>query len=286
MPVTLASVVYSAACCPLLGMLFCVGWSIAFDFADTTWTHCVVPNILPSIRCPLLLHLSGSVVCNGRFAPSAAIGDKRPQRYAWMMATALSIIQRTGVGFVYHASFAPHVARGPVLWRVVNVVALAAHTLENVGVFLLSFVTSKDNFAVHALGFSLFGVCAAVNVVCRLALSARQPTCPTLRAKTGLVAINLGSVLAAGYFYWRHNAYCEPYVYSCFALCEYVVVLSNIAFHALLPKVWSSPVGVFLAAQFIDDMCLLGFAGSASPFIHVAEHVKAAQFLEPGHENQ
>lgn len=37
--------------------------------------------------------------------------------------------------------------------------------------------------------------------------------------------------LTAVYTFFRHEWYCETGVYSIFALCEYLVVFSNIAFH-------------------------------------------------------
>ena len=56
------------------------------------------------------------------------------------------------------------------------------------------------------------------------------------------------SIVISLYFYWRHNAYCEPGIYSggssepllalmtftllVFSLCEYIVILSNMAYHA------------------------------------------------------
>ena len=43
-----------------------------------------------------------------------------------------------------------------------------------------------------------------------------------------------GSMSTAAYLYWRHNAYCEPGVYTLFALAEYVFIAANIAFHSTL----------------------------------------------------
>lgn len=43
-----------------------------------------------------------------------------------------------------------------------------------------------------------------------------------------------GTVIAGGLmclFYWWHNTYCDPYIYSFFGICEYLLVLFNIAFH-------------------------------------------------------
>lgn len=45
--------------------------------------------------------------------------------------------------------------------------------------------------------------------------------------------LNLFMMISATYFFFRHNSHCEPYVYTLFALSEYIIVLSNIYFHSL-----------------------------------------------------
>lgn len=42
---------------------------------------------------------------------------------------------------------------------------------------------------------------------------------------------NIIAGLFAVFFYYRHNWYCEPGIYTLFAFSEYVVVISNILFH-------------------------------------------------------
>ena len=41
------------------------------------------------------------------------------------------------------------------------------------------------------------------------------------------------ATLVMVYFYYRHNTYCEPYMYSFFCLSEYSMVLINMAHHIL-----------------------------------------------------
>lgn len=87
-------------------------------------------------------------------------------------------------------------------------------------------------------------------ITCILQSRYRSKDRISLRWKKRLVVVNVVFILLAGYFFIRHNSHCEPYgknkdtisfiyrifficfaVYSLFALSEYIVVLTNMAFH-------------------------------------------------------
>lgn len=51
------------------------------------------------------------------------------------------------------------------------------------------------------------------------------------KLKQNIFIIYNVSMFLSLYFFVRHNTYCEPFVYSMFSVCEYVTVLTNIAFH-------------------------------------------------------
>ena len=55
----------------------------------------------------------------------------------------------------------------------------------------------------------------------------------SIQYKRALVKITVVSAALALYFYWRHNEYCEPFVYSFFAMSEYSIVLCNMIYHGL-----------------------------------------------------
>lgn len=56
---------------PFFGLLFCVVWSVIYDFERATFTHCQVYNVLPSL--------------------SAAIGSFSPQKEVWQWAVGLQV---------------------------------------------------------------------------------------------------------------------------------------------------------------------------------------------------
>lgn len=65
----------------LFGFVFCIVWSIAYNFEETTKTHCDVFNFLPSI--------------------SAAIGSYAPQKYVWRISIFTHVIPRFFIPVLY-----------------------------------------------------------------------------------------------------------------------------------------------------------------------------------------
>ena len=53
----------------------------------------------------------------------------------------------------------------------------------------------------------------------------------SLALKRRILKSNFIAIPALVYFYWRHNTYCEPYIYTMFCFVEYLIVLMNIVYH-------------------------------------------------------
>ncbi|XP_042239073.1 post-GPI attachment to proteins factor 2-like isoform X3 [Homarus americanus] len=133
--------------------------------------------------------------------------------------------------FNFDLSTATHCGNAVKVTTLLNVV-------ENVALLSLSFVSSKENYDVHKVSFILFMVCSELYMVLTCLLlkdNARRFTTPLERLafvkKKQLMTANLASFVIALYFFYRHNKYCEPGMYSVFAFMEYIVVLTNMAFH-------------------------------------------------------
>ena len=114
--------------------------------------------------------------------------------------------------------------------------------VENLSLLGLSFVPSSDVFELHEAFFITFMGTSMISMV--LTMFYLYPHCG-FQARSGderkaigykkkLVKTSLGAAVLALYFYWRHNEYCEPYVYSFFGLFEYVIVLCNIGYHGMV----------------------------------------------------
>ncbi|KAL2749001.1 post-GPI attachment to proteins factor 2-like isoform X1 [Vespula maculifrons] len=201
---------------PLFAFIFCVIWSVLYNFEHATATHCKVYNFLPSV--------------------SATIGHYRPQKDIWKLAIATQVITRTLVLIMYYRYYKEHVYK----WaRYISNIVLAAYIVENLSLVTLSFWSSDSNYVFHKVSFITFLIMSSIYMplsyfvmknCCNVSRDFSETT--SIRWKWRAMMSNVLSILLASYFFYRHNKYCEPLVYSMFALSEYVVVLSNMMFHS------------------------------------------------------
>lgn len=108
---------------PLFAFLFCVVWSVLYDFERSTMTHCAVTNLLPSI--------------------SAAIGNYQPQRFVWQAAVLLSVGPRLWITGNYVLLYGSSIRRSR---RMAAYVACCLNAVENLALVGLSLFTSSDDY--------------------------------------------------------------------------------------------------------------------------------------------
>ncbi|KAL3266964.1 hypothetical protein HHI36_011113 [Cryptolaemus montrouzieri] len=195
---------------PLCAFIFCIIYSVLFHFESATSTHCHVYNVLPSI--------------------SAAIGNFSPQREVWQTAIMLQSVPRFYIAVIYlqfhHAMAYPRDA-----WM--GNFAFLLNVTENISLIILSFWTSSRHYTVHEKAFITFILMSEFHMLLTCIMQSRfkRHNRRSLKWKRRLFLTNVSCIILGAYCYMRHNSLCEPYMYSLFAFAEYVVVLTNMAFH-------------------------------------------------------
>ncbi|KAL9973904.1 hypothetical protein ACROYT_G020412 [Oculina patagonica] len=228
-PIVSASVeCFSVFICslPLLSFASCVLIAVVWHFDKTTRTHCKVPNYLPSI--------------------SAAIGGYMPEKFIWRVGIALHCLPRILImPYALHKHYKSTQAgrryNSTTWWFApLNLFNSFLHLVENGALITLTYISSTDNFDIHEGSFIVFIACSIVFMLlsCILyRLTATQPMSDKehtlFTRKLGVMSFNCCSFGLAVYFYFRHNWYCEPLMYTLFALAEYCTIVSNITFHWL-----------------------------------------------------
>ncbi|XP_072171415.1 post-GPI attachment to proteins factor 2-like [Diadema setosum] len=224
----------------LVGFLTSVVCAVVFNFKSTTSTHCGVDNYLPSI--------------------SAAIA-KPPSSYIWRLSITLCASQRLFTIVCHYAMYTSiPLNRCQYQW-LINL-STAFELIENLSLIGLTCVSSVENHHIHEICFVVFQASSMLFmlVMCMLHnLALNQGTAPTrteyrsFMRQVSFFVTNVVAFTTALYFYYRHNQYCEPGVYTIFAFLEYVVVLSNIGFHFMVTSNFGDRVikfGVWEKVQF------------------------------------
>ncbi|KAL5012229.1 hypothetical protein ScPMuIL_010780 [Solemya velum] len=185
---------------PIFATVFCITWSIIFDFEASTATHCRVKNYLPSI--------------------SAAIGGFTPQRYVWRICIGLHCSPRIMIALAYYNYHTQvHVGTKNSLYEKLATLCSLLHILENMSLVLLTYISSTENHGVHENSFIVFIVSSQLYmvltcVVCRWGMhSSRRPTekeKKSLTVKYTMCIFNIAIFLVGVIFFFRHNRYCEP----------------------------------------------------------------------------
>jgi len=206
--------------CACASFIFCLLYSFIFHFEEVTSTHCNVWNGAPSV--------------------SSSIGSNAPQRYVWSLVMALHTGPKLLLCAMYHSV---NTARDQ--FRLLGTFNSFLSFLELISLLMVSVVPSIELYDLHifATGVFLFSSAFHMGLSCyltkenahshlfKMGLNHFQLR-KSLHYKQVLLLTHYLSIVISLYFYWRHNAYCEPGIYSVFSLCEYIVILSNMAYHA------------------------------------------------------
>jgi hypothetical protein len=215
---------------PLISLWICLVVSVAYNYQQVLSTSCQSANFMPSI--------------------SACIGDFYPQFAFWRMNVMFYVWQRILAAFVSYHHY-HQVTRGSM--PLINRLRLIAAIVENVGLVVLSAISSRDRLLIHELGFGVFATCAILVMVLtnlllrqwiRVAEVSHDPPDPrcalatarrALRWRTRSSVVCVVSLLLAFYFFLtsqRGYSHCQTdYWYSYFAMAEWTYVVSGILFH-------------------------------------------------------
>ena len=190
---------------PPASLVFCILASLIYDFDKSVWTHCEMPELLPSI----------SSVIGGNF---------HILKFIWTFSVAITTLPRMMFCKLQQSNLSEKYGsyRGIIKWN------FYLNVTELLSLLTLSLVPSSEIFNLHATAFSIFILTSltSMTLVTYYIKDARNR-----EFKNNIVIISWCCVFLATYFYYRHSSQCEPFIYSAFAVCEYIVVGCNMVWH-------------------------------------------------------
>jgi len=209
---------------PLSAFIICVFLCILFHREEAVKTHCNVSNWIPSV--------------------SAAVASFSPERYIWRLMVSLHsaprfILALASRNFLLSSSLWPTPFKAWFFWTC-NILCIFQF-IESGSLLLLTMVSSDENLLVHVMSFMVFTVSALLHMFSTVWLfdlsGRRRSSILGEKSYQYKVFCSIGASISVAltiYFYIRHNKYCEPGMYSLFALSEYALIIFNAIFHSTL----------------------------------------------------
>eukprot|EP01098_Paradermamoeba_levis_P015664 TRINITY_DN8078_c0_g1_i1.p1 TRINITY_DN8078_c0_g1~~TRINITY_DN8078_c0_g1_i1.p1 ORF type:complete len:300 (-),score=51.09 TRINITY_DN8078_c0_g1_i1:47-862(-) len=206
---------------PLFGLLLCLFVAVTLHFEGVNETHCRVKNWMPSI--------------------SATTGDYLTERFIWRFMIGIMSTVRLFDGLLHYFFYQTKKHLGGHLKPWLNVFVFIAHVTANLSLLTLTYISSTEYRVVHENAFVVFMVFSAFHMVGQISLhyswagkpsllDTKNKQSQALRWKIFWFFSTHFLFFTGLYFYFRHNKFCEPYVYSIFACFEWGAVISNIMF--------------------------------------------------------
>uniref|UniRef100_A0A8C6U314 Acyltransferase PGAP2 n=1 Tax=Neogobius melanostomus TaxID=47308 RepID=A0A8C6U314_9GOBI len=214
--------------------------------------------MMPQEHTLLLAHKPQCVLQVSNYLPSISASiSLSPECHIWRACIGLHWAPRVLVLYSYSKLYRCRFGARSVE-RTLSVFCLLFAVCENMGLLLLTSVSSTEAYAVHKAGFLLF-ICSSLIymlITCRLwSAITRQYFSPedakSHRWKKRLLLVCYFFCGFAAFFYWKHNMYCQSGAYTMFALFEYLLVFSIMAFH--LTAIWDFRSREIVVVSLYED---------------------------------
>jgi hypothetical protein len=198
------------------GLLASLVLSVNRNYDQVTSTHCTRQGFV-------------------NFAPSvsACIGDFALQRSVWSIAVACYVPPRVATSLVVYY-FSHELPLNLARLRLFLFIG------EHLSLVLLTVVTSSIHATVHQLGFLFFAMFSMLSMATQCLLTDAPGVSATAIDKAAYkwrrrwAIANVSSFVLAMFWFAVHNfGECAHYLYSYFALFEWMFVLTNVGFHCV-----------------------------------------------------
>ncbi|KAG4080046.1 hypothetical protein HA402_006358 [Bradysia odoriphaga] len=221
--VSLRQICLIVAAIPLVTLFLCLIYAIVFQFEDVHETHCRVFNIIPSI---------------------SAITGISPQRYFWRISVAIHIGPRFGLIACYRSHYncildkiQDEIIKKKA--RLLATIVFWSHTIELSALCGVTYVSNRENYPLHEKIFITFMTCSLCHMLATIKLynlikpiDQQTPEDQvSIKWKKRLFASSILSTIGLLIFFFKHRFYCHDMAFSWFALSEYFIACSNMAFH-------------------------------------------------------